>query len=248
MRDRGIPYLRAHSPAVNFCQGRRAPGARASRRAGSSPASRNWTLSSGDHTGGRWHEDHRSPGPAPCAARCKPTARSGKNGWCGRSISTRNIACAMISRAASRLDPDALPPGAVFHPHRDRCRPHRHRRPAAGDGGNLRRQAAAADPARPGPDRARKAVGPDAPHHGARAPGRRDAGDQRDRLRAVGPEGPLARPAGVSPDRRPDARQCPATPPCLASPYAIWAACGRAPRNTRRSATARRNGSSVTGR
>ncbi len=99
------------------------------------------------------------------------------------------------------------------------------------------------------PDRAREAVGPDAPDHGARPPGRRDAGDQRGRLRAVGSEGTLARPAGVPPAWRPDARHAfPPTPRCWGSRCGTWAACARAPLNTRRWAIRRRNGSSATAR
>ncbi len=110
------------------------------------------------------------------------------------------------SRAAARSMP-TISASTALRPDRDRRRADRHRRPAARHGGRLRGQAPAPDRPRPGPDRARAALGPDAPHHGARPPGRRDAGDQRRRLRAVGPQGPLARPAGVPPARRPDARQ-----------------------------------------
>ncbi len=48
-------------------------------------------------------------------------------------------------------------------------------------------------------------MGPDAPDHGAWPPGRCDAGDQRGRLRALGPEGALAEPARAPPARRADA-------------------------------------------
>ena len=99
------------------------------------------------------------------------------------------------------------------------------------------------------PDRARDAVGPDAPPHGAWPPGRRDAGDQRDRLRAVGPQGPLARPAGLPPARRPDARpSIPAYARCSASPCRISAACASARSPSRHRATPRRNGSSAMAR
>ena len=123
---------------------------------------------------------------------------------------------------------------------------HRHRRPDARHGCRLRGEASAPDHSRPGSDRAEKLW------------------DQMHRIMVHGRQGdamlaisavdcalwdlkgrwlgqPVYRLIGG-----PTATACRPMPRCSASRCSTWAACASVPRNTRRSAIPRRNGSSAT--